>query len=131
MKIFSILFCLTIISGCGGKEDPVVTDPEVAILGKWEVIENSLGPVATASQYEEYKADSVLDIYRYAGGELVHYKYWFSDSMLYKGGVFVDSYNDTIVIKEPYTFKFLSPDKLRMDFQYPALVNWYIYQRKK
>ncbi len=129
-----ILFMMFLITfqGCNREEtDPRVTDPEKAILGRWEVIENSLGPVTDPSQYEEYLPDSVLLIYRYDGEELLHYKYWFSDSILYKGGIFIDTFNDTAVVAEPYQYKFLSFNKLRMDFQNPAIVNWYIYKRTK
>jgi hypothetical protein len=52
-------FCLVVL-GPGCEEEPIDIDPGKAILGKWEVIENTFGTVSYPGAYEEYRADSIL-----------------------------------------------------------------------
>lgn len=126
----ALLFAITILfNSCSNEEEPKATDPNQAILGRWEEIENSLGSVKP-SGYDEYLPDSIKIFYNYSDGISHREKYWFQDSILIRSFKYMDSY-DTVVFKLPYKYKFISKDRLRLDFQYPAIVNWYIYKRIK
>lgn len=47
--------------GCSKEEtEPKVTDPQKAILGRWEIIQNSFGPISYPGSYTEYERDSIL-----------------------------------------------------------------------
>ncbi|MBX2965934.1 MAG: hypothetical protein KF845_07295 [Cyclobacteriaceae bacterium] len=129
-EITPLLLTLSLVfTGFRCGEDHI--EPTKSILGRWELVENSFGVVTNPSQYEEYLPDSVLLIYRYNEKTFYQYKYWFNDSLIFKGGIFVDSFGDTAVVAEPYKYKFISFNKLRMDFQYPAINTSYIYKRIK
>jgi hypothetical protein len=126
-----IITLLLFTCGCS-YNDIKVTDPKKAILGRWEEIENSLGAVTNPSGYDEYLPDSLRKTYSYADKIFYIEKYWLQDSLLFRSFKYVDPYdNSTTVFKWPYRYEFLGYDKLRLDFQNPALINWHVYKRIK
>lgn len=111
---------------------PKVTDPKKAILGKWEIIEDSFGPIRYPGYYREYRQDSVL--FDYVSEDDTSYsKYWFVDSILYKSHVYINhSSGDTILVDiQAYRYRFLNYNKLRLDLQAPALNTKLILSRIK
>lgn len=117
-----------------GKEELKVTNPEQAILGKWEIIENSFGPITYPGSYREFRSDSILLNY-VNENDFAYSKYWMDDSVLFiKSTYYINEgpgYEDTLVITEPNKYKFLSYNKLMLDLQQPALVTKFIYKRIK
>ncbi len=130
--LFLLPLCMAIL-GTGCEEENINPDPDRAILGKWEVIENSLGPVSYPGAYEEYGTDSVLFNYN-SENDTNYSKYWFVDSLLYKSHeyIIIEGYDTTIYADiQSYKFEFLTYNKLQLEFQNPAIVNWVIYKRIK
>jgi hypothetical protein len=56
LTIYLVAFIVTnIISSCDREEPlPPVTNPQQTILGKWEVIENTFGPISYPGSYQEF-----------------------------------------------------------------------------
>lgn len=130
--IFLVVGTLFVFCCCKDNIEPKVTDPKQALLGKWEEIENSLGPVNNPSGYDEYLPDSVRKSYSYVDKIFYFEKYWLQDSLLIRSFKYVDpNDNNVTVFKWPYRYEFLSHDKLKLRFQNPAVINWYIYKRIK
>lgn len=129
----SMFFLLVILTGAGCEVENIDPDPDRAILGKWEVIENSLGSVSYPGAYNEYRPDSVLINYN-SGGDTTYSKYWFVDSLLYKSHeyIIIEGYDTSKHIAvEPYKFDFITYNKLQLEFQNPAIVTMFIYKRIK
>jgi hypothetical protein len=113
-----------------GKED-VKIDPHKAILGKWEIIEDTFGPVEPYG-YVEYLPDSVRIFYSYTDKSFTYEKYWLNDSILFISFVFIDQYdNDTTVFTWLYQFKFINYNRLQLQSRDPSSNPGSIYQRIK
>ncbi|MCV9388135.1 hypothetical protein [Reichenbachiella ulvae] len=133
LSIFSLILLLAIASSSCEEDLPTVTDPQQAILGKWEIIENTFGPVTSPSGYDEYLPDSVRISYSYEDETFYYEKYWFEDSLLIRSFEFIDAYdnNDTTVFNLPYRYEFLNYNTLKLELQFPAMNPIHIYQRIK
>jgi hypothetical protein len=131
-KILFLLCSILLLCSCNKDEaEPQVTDPEQVILGRWELIEDSFGPV-DANGYDEYQTDSIKISYNYDDGVYYNEKYWFEDSLLIRSFTYIDPYNnDTVVFKWPYRFEFISSNTMKLDFQFPSINTLYIYTRIK
>lgn len=133
-KLHRAIFVLMVFFiGCDEDQyTPVVTDPNKAILGKWEITHLGQGIVEDPIAYDEYLADSVLLVYNYQEKTFWKYRYWFADSLLFKSSTNI-AYDgaeyDTIVTTFPYRYEFLEADKLKLEFQYPAIFRTSIYKR--
>lgn len=130
-KLFSVaLFLLFIGAGC--EKENIEPDPAKAILGKWEVIEDSFGPVSYPGGYKEFKPDSVLINYN-SSGDTTYSKYWFVDSLLYKSHVYIDQITgDTILVDvQTYKYEFLTSNKLKLVWNVYAINPVHIYKRIK
>ncbi|MDX9847366.1 MAG: hypothetical protein RBT74_10330 [Tenuifilaceae bacterium] len=132
LTVYLVAFLVAnIISSCDREEPlPPVTNPQQAILGKWEIIENTFGPVDNPPGYDEYLPDSIRISYSYTDMVFYHEKYWLSDSLLFRSIVFT-SEGDTIDFQWPYRFKFINYNKLKLEFLYPSLNPISIYKRLK
>lgn len=133
-KLHRAIFVLMVFFiGCDEDQyTPVVTDPNKAILGKWEITHQGTSVIENPLTYEEYLDDSVLLVYNYPEKAFHKMKYWFSDSLLFKRSVgigFDGVEYDTIVMTFPYRYEFLEVDKLRLDLQKPAMIRGSIYKR--
>lgn len=129
----SMFILLVVLTEAGCEKDNFDPDPGKAILGKWEVIENSYGPISYPGAYEEYRPDSVLFNYN-SENDTNYSKYWFEDSLLYKSHeyIIIEGYDTTKHIAvEPYKFDFITYNKLQLEFQNPAIVTMFIYKRIK
>jgi hypothetical protein len=115
------------------KEEPQL-DPRKAILGKWEATHlgngNDLIPIENPIAYQQYLPDSVLLTYNYEEETFSYEKYWLTDSLLITSFVFIDNIDkDTVVFKFPYKYDFITPSKLKLEFQYLAIFRTSIYKR--
>lgn len=126
------MLCITFF-GCDSNENlPFVTNPQKAILGRWEVIENTFGPISYPGSYREFRPDSVL--FDYVNEvDFSYSKYWFADSLLYKRHVYIDQVSgDTILVDtQLYKYEFLTYNKLKLDWQVFAQDPVHIYKRIK
>ena len=131
------LFMLTAIILTSCKEDiKAEMNPKIAILGKWEITHlgngSELIPIDNPSAYEEYLPDSILQSYNYEEKTFDKYKFWLNDSLLIKSFTYIDQIDkDTIVFTLPYKYEFITPNKLKLDFEYPAIFGTSIYKRIK
>jgi len=129
----SMFILLTMLTGTGCEKETIAPDPVKAILGKWEVIGDSFGPASYPGAYEKYRTDSVLFNYN-SENDTNYSKYWFVDSLLYKSHdyIIIEGYDTTMQVAiEPYKYEFLTYNKLKLVFQYPAIVTTVIYKRIK
>ncbi|MEQ8552810.1 MAG: hypothetical protein RIC06_11070 [Cyclobacteriaceae bacterium] len=129
--IIWLIFLSILAISCNKEEIDI--DAREAILGKWEIIENTFGPISYPGTYEEYKTDSLLFIYN-SEDDSFHGKYWLNDSLLFHHIVWYTYdgvHHDTIEITQPFRYEFLSPDKLKLDSYNPALNPITIYKRIK
>lgn len=95
------------------EEDGIKMNPNRAIIGRWEIVEDYFGPVTKPGWYDEYFPDSVCLSYNYKDQAFYPEKYWFTDSLLTRSFVFIDpDFNDTVEIQFQYQYKFLSYNKL-------------------
>lgn len=130
--IFLLGGVLFIFSCCKDNVEPKVTDPKQALLGQWEEIEDSFGPVTKPSGYDEYLPDSVRKSYSYVDKIFYYEKYWIQDSLFFRSFKYVDPYDGTTtVFKWSYQFKFITRNKLQLEFQAAALNRLSIYKRIK
>ncbi|MCM4152585.1 hypothetical protein DHD05_13375 [Arenibacter sp. N53] len=131
--LFYLLTTLTIY-GCS-KDDQQVDDPQIAILGKWELTHSGTGnnaPAVESIGYEEYMSDSIFRFYNYAQQQFYTDKFWLNDSLLIKSFSYIDVVDsDTILLVEPYKYEFINRNKLILYFQYPAIQTTFIYKRIK
>lgn len=125
-----ILFVALTTTGC--EKENIDPDPAKAILGKWEVIEDTFGPVSYPGAYKEYLPDSVLINYN-SEGDTTYSKYWLVDSLLYKSHVYIDQITgDTILVDvQQYKYEFLTYNKLKLVWQVYAINPVHIYKRIK
>lgn len=132
----TVVLCMVLYS-CDREENlPQVTNPQQAILGKWEITHlgngNQLSPVDPIS-YEEYLPDSVMLTYVYEEENFYDYQYWFNDSLLAKSRTWITydgAYYDTITITEEYRFEFIDHNILRLDIHnMTAIFYTSIYKR--
>ncbi len=135
MKKLLVYILLFNLCSCHDDHPPgLVTDPKQAILGRWEVIENSFGPISYPGSYTEYRQDSILFDYVNTN-DFTYSKYWMNDSILFTKSTYYiyegPGYEDTLIVVLPYKYEFLSYNKLRLDLQYPAMVTTFIFKRIK
>lgn len=133
-KLFFALTTALLIYGCS--KDDASIDPQNDILGKWELTYSGNGenltPIPKNLAYEEYLPDSIMRIYNYEEEQSYNQEYWINDSLLFKKYTYIDTIDkDTIIFSEPYKYEFLNRNKLRLDFQYPAIETTFIYKRIK
>jgi hypothetical protein len=128
LRIFIGLIMLTAIN-C--EKDNIETDPTIAILGKWEVIEYGNWPdmrsIEDPTGYKEFLPDSILREYDYQTGEYFYKKYWI-DTLLYE----IQTRNDGVQIVSPrYHYQFYDQNnKLRLDYsEIAAIFNTFILKR--
>lgn len=142
-KITLHTILLLIFCGCEQEESlPIVGDPKQAILGKWEVIENTYGPIRYPGSYREFRLDSVLFDYN-DENDFSYSEYWFADSLwvdgslwyagsvLYIKHTYIDQvYGDTILVDiQPYQYDFLNYNKLQLTHLYPFMNPVVVYKR--
>jgi len=138
MKIFQdILYFLCILIlflffSCD--KDKFELDSRKAIIGKWEITHlgnpSNLVLVENPLVYEEYKNDSIIIEYIYKEQRYDTSWYWFEDSLMIKSsGLIIDELGDSVIINIPYKYTFLTPDRLQLDMQFPAINNIAIYER--
>jgi hypothetical protein len=132
-KITLLLTLILILTFHGCNRENLSLNPYKAIIGKWEIIETTFGPVTNPSEYEEYFPDSILLIYNYDEERFYESKYWLNDSLLYIQHTYTDPVtNDTILVSTlPYRYKFLTTNKLQLEFQHPSMNPLSIYKRIK
>lgn len=113
------------------EKDNIETDPTIAILGIWEVIEYGNWPDMRAIEdptgYKEFLPDSILREYDYQTGEYFYKKYWI-DTLLYE----IQTRNDGVEIVSPrYHYQFYDQNnKLRLDYsEIAAIFNTFILKR--
>ncbi|PID69410.1 MAG: hypothetical protein CSA39_01415 [Flavobacteriales bacterium] len=125
---YILLVLVLVFINCSKEE--LSLDPNVNILGKWKIIENSLGPISYPGAYEEYLMDSILYIYN-SKDDYFYDQYWFSNSLLYKKHIYINQITkDTLLVDiQSYQYEFLDNNTLRLDIQNPALVPTFIYKR--
>ncbi len=114
LKLSVFILLVTLIeAGC--EKENIEPNPAKAILGKWEVIEDTFGPVSYPGGHKEFKPDSVLINYN-SSGDTTYSKYWFVDSLLYKSHVYIDQITgDTILVDvQTYKYEFLTSNKLKL-----------------
>ena len=128
--IFSLFLLQLLMTNSCINED-INIDPTKAIIGKWEIVENTYGPVSYPGSYQQYLPDSVLLNYN-SEDDITYSKYWFKDSLLFKQYVYIeqDSQDTILVDIQPYKFEFLEKNKLKLELQQPAMVTLFIYNRK-
>ena len=133
MYLLALSVLYSIFFGCDNNENLTsVTYPQKAILGKWEIIENSSGPISYPGAYREFQSDSVLFDY-VDENDFSYSKYWFADSLLYIRHVYIDQVSgDTILVSAlPYRFEFIAYNKLKLEFQIFVQIPTHIYKRVK
>ncbi|MDX9847363.1 MAG: hypothetical protein RBT74_10315 [Tenuifilaceae bacterium] len=140
LTIYLVAFLVAnIISSCDREEPlPPVTDPQQAILGKWEITHlgngNQLFPIKNPIAYEEYQTDSVLLTYNYEEEYIFYGKYWIVDTLLFKESTYyineAPGYADTLIVTEQYRFYFINYNMLRLDLlNLIAINNTSVYKR--
>jgi len=127
LKHFIIgLFLISFI--CCEKESQ--TNPNKAILGKWEMVERGNWPnmdsITNPGGYQEFLSDSTL-IYYLNTGEIFQEKYWFDKSYLCFGTPF-DSGRQLFIVQYKYQFS-NNNNKLRVDIQAPTTIRTSTYKR--
>jgi len=129
---FLVSGMLFIFGCCKNSVEPKVTDPKQALLGRWEEIENNLGPVNNPSGYDEYLPDSVRKSYSYADKIFYYEKYWLEDSLLIRSFKYVDPYDNYVkVFKWRYRYEYLSYNKIKLVSQNPSIIYSQTYKRIK
>jgi hypothetical protein len=112
--------------GCK-KDEPLLTDPVKAILGKWIIIEMGGEPVEEPSGYKEYLPDSVLLEYDYVTGEIGFVKKYWIDSLLHEGIYREDGF----LLTFEYRYLFYD-DKLKLEYSnLIAMYNTFVYKKIK
>tara|TARA_R110000868_G_scaffold411424_1_gene703872 strand:+ start:99 stop:512 length:414 start_codon:yes stop_codon:yes gene_type:complete len=135
MKKTLLFTFITIIFICGcSNSDDLPIDPNTAIFGKWEITHLGNGDNLTLIEqpiaYEEYLLDSILRVYNYEEKSFYNEKYWIKDSLLFKTYLFIDAVDKgSTVFIDKYKFQFLDENRLRLDFQNPAIFTTSIYKR--
>ena len=140
LTVYLVAFIVAnIISSCDREEPlPPVTDPQQAILGKWEITHlgngNQLFPIKNPIAYEEYQTDSVLLTYNYEEDYVFYGKYWIVDTLLFKESTYyineAPGYEDTLIVTEQYRFYFINYNMLRLDLlNMIAINNTSVYKR--
>jgi hypothetical protein len=126
---FITIVWLITMSGCGNENAYI--DAQQAILGRWEIIETTYGPITDPAEYEEYHPDSTHIVYNYEEEVFYRSKYWLNDSLLYLQHVYVDQASgDTILVSTlPYRYTFLTHDKLQLELLYPSMNPLSVYKR--
>ena len=135
---------------CNKMIDELDTDPEKAILGKWELVllTRNVGDEIqhTPTGYIEYLPDSLMAWYDYATRKrtLLESKYWLEEGVssdvdfphtywiLHYQGFSIESYPDSFGCNE-YQCTFFSNNRMGLDPMVLALIKCYthIYERKK
>ena len=111
-----LLLVVLICMGCSADDDALI-DPKSDILGKWEYIADSFGPVSASGTYKQFMQDSILYIYN-SENDFSYSKYWLNTS------------NDTLFIdNRSFKFEFLNRNKLQLDILQPAVITRSIYKR--
>tara|TARA_R110002096_G_scaffold434606_1_gene656860 strand:+ start:1057 stop:1476 length:420 start_codon:yes stop_codon:yes gene_type:complete len=133
LKISLALMGLVLLFTACEKDDLPI-DPNNAILGKWEITHLGNGADAPAYEdlfsYQEYLPDSISRYYNYREQRFYNEKYWIEDSLLYRSYLFIDAIDkDTTVFVDKYKFQFLNKNRLRLDYQNPAIFTTSIYKR--
>lgn len=71
------------------RQAEMVISPQMAVLGKWEEFQlgngDDLRPIERPLGYQEYKSDSVLLTHEYSTAKNFYGKYYWKDSVLYRG----------------------------------------------
>lgn len=126
----AIISSLFLFSGCA-EDEPRVTDPQKAILGKWEVTQTNLGP-QKPNGYVEYLSDSIRLFYSYTDKSFSYEKYWLNDSILIRSFEYRDPYdNETTVFKWQYRYEFVNHNEMHLEFLNPAIQYFFVYKRLK
>ena len=86
MKKLLVFIVLISLCNCDTKNElPSVTDPQQAILGKWEIIEKGNWPSLESyppSGYSEYLSDSVVRFFDYNQNQFTSQtNYWIDDRL--------------------------------------------------
>lgn len=111
-----LLLVVLICMGCSTDDDAPI-DPKSDILGKWEYIANSFGPVSASGTYKQFMQDSILYNYN-SENDFSYSKYWLNTS------------NDTLFMGNlPFKIEFLNRNKLQLDILQPAIITRSIYKR--
>lgn len=137
-KLYGCLLLLILVATLAtcNKDEPLpkVTDPQKAILGKWEITADTHGPIRYPGSYVEYRADSILFDY-VSEDDFSYSRYWLvePDSLLYKSHIYIDAVSgDTILVDvQAYKYEFITYNKLKLDWQQLAVNPTHIYKRIK
>lgn len=113
----SILLSAVMICMSCSTDDDAPIDPKSDILGKWEYIANSFGPVSASGTYKQFMQDSILYNYN-SENDFSYSKYWLNTS------------NDTLFMGNlSFKIEFLNRNKLQLDILQPAVITRSIYKR--
>ena len=125
-------FCIIGILSFSCKKEKIETDPQKAILGKWEIVEMgnwpNMDPIEDPLGYEEYLPDSVLRQFDYKTNTSIYKKYWIEDSTLLISTLREDGLE--LVFEYKYDF-FDKNNRLRLDAYSLMIFNTSIYKRLK
>jgi hypothetical protein len=124
--IFFVLLFITALVGCSKDEPlPNVTDPQKAIIGKWEEVKigtsrNNVFEVSP-SGYTEYLTDSTYRFYDYETRSSSYGDYELNDSLLIYFYYDVDSEEDIDTISFRYYYNFENSKTLVLDIDAYAI----------
>ena len=110
------VLALTHLASCddeGCNQEEIDVPPEIAILGKWEVIEKGTNTDVDPDGYSEYLPDSIFLFFDYNEQAYLPQKtkYWIVDSLLYHQYIF----NDGTFLTSTQWYEFIECDqKLRL-----------------
>lgn len=116
------------------KKEPIETDPQKLILGKWELVESGNWPDMDQLPivgFYEYLPDSLLRYFQYEENEYTwETKYWMNDSSLF---IFMGSAPNGIEFWDRYSYEFTNNNntlRLILKDVFP-IDDTFIYHRKK
>lgn len=116
------------------KKEPIETDPQKLILGKWELVESGNWPDMDQLPivgFYEYLPDSLLRYFQYEENEYTwETQYWMNDSSLF---IFMGSAPNGIEFWDRYSYEFTNNNntlRLILKDVFP-IDDTFIYHRKK
>jgi hypothetical protein len=124
--ILLVLIFLDVLAGCGKDELlPRVTDPQAALLGKWEEVKigtsrNNVFDVSPGG-YTEYLTDSTYRFYNYTAMTYSYGDYQLNDSLLIFFYYNVDSEQNIDTVSFRYYYNFEDSKTLVLDIDALAI----------